>query len=175
MAASCQLLVDGYNIIGAWASLKTARDRHSLEVARNQLIEILINHSAVQGWVTDVVFDAQHQSQPTRALSHTDLLHVHFTDKSQTADSYIEFLCAEHKRQQRRTRLIVATDDHLIRLMATGSGAEWFSSERLWQDVRRTQAQARFRDRHREPPRPRVGQCLRPEVQAWLNQRRKSP
>ena len=43
------LLIDGYNIIGAWPKLKATRDRHGLESARRELIEISIDYSASVG------------------------------------------------------------------------------------------------------------------------------
>ena len=52
------LLVDGYNVIGAWSELKQARDCEGLETARWQLVETLTNYSAFQGYATEVVFDA---------------------------------------------------------------------------------------------------------------------
>ena len=39
------LLVDGYNIIGAWSELKSLRDR-DLEAARDRLVDTLINYTA---------------------------------------------------------------------------------------------------------------------------------
>jgi uncharacterized protein len=59
------LLVDGYNVIGAWKDLYPNEETplqqthgEELEVARNKLIEQLINFSSFEGYLTTVVFDA---------------------------------------------------------------------------------------------------------------------
>ena len=46
-----QLLVDGYNMIGAWPSLVKVRQRHGFEAARQELIELLVNYSARKGQI----------------------------------------------------------------------------------------------------------------------------
>jgi uncharacterized protein len=131
------LLVDGYNIIGAWSSLKRTIASHGLEFARRELIESLINYSAVKGLETQVVFDAQYQDSPLSIEKHTSNLSVHYTAFAQTADSYIERICASHFRRysQRYSRLIVATSDRDQRLTAIGYGAEWMSAQVLASDV----------------------------------------
>ncbi|MFM7877241.1 MAG: NYN domain-containing protein, partial [Microcystis panniformis] len=52
------LLVDGYNVIGSWPSLKKISDRHGLEPARDKLIETLIGYTHHQGYQTQIVFDS---------------------------------------------------------------------------------------------------------------------
>lgn len=51
------LIVDGYNIIGAWAELRQLKDRQ-LEEARDLLIERMAEYKAYTGWRVIVVFDA---------------------------------------------------------------------------------------------------------------------
>lgn len=84
------LLVDGYNVIGAWSCLKETRDRDGLESARNELIEALVNYSAFQGYKTQVVFDAHFQESDTYCEEITNHLSICYTDFGQTADTYIE-------------------------------------------------------------------------------------
>lgn len=84
------LLVDGYNIIGAWSYLKETRDRDGLESARRELVEVLINYTAHAGYTTQVVFDSHFQKTPGVQESHTSSLSVYFTAFAQTADTYIE-------------------------------------------------------------------------------------
>lgn len=59
------LLIDGYNIIGNWTSLKRTRDRHGLESARQQLVEALVNYVAHSGYQAQVVFDSQYRKTPS--------------------------------------------------------------------------------------------------------------
>ena len=132
------LLVDGYNIIGAWSCLKKTRDGDGLEAARWQLIEALISYSAFQGFETQVVFDAQYQNTCSNQETITQNLSVHYTDFGQTADTYIEKSCASSRsyiRQTQPLRLIVATSDRVQQLMVLGYGAEWMSAQQLGYEV----------------------------------------
>jgi predicted RNA-binding protein with PIN domain len=134
------LLVDGYNIIGAWSSLKKTRDRNGLEAARLELVEALINYTAHEGLKTQVVFDSHYQKSPSSCEEFTPSVSVYYTDFAQTADTYIEKLCAayKHKESTEIARLIVATSDRAQRLTAIGYGAEWMSAQRLAVEVEMT-------------------------------------
>jgi len=132
------LLVDGYNIIGAWPCLKKTRDSSGLESARGELIETMTNYSSFQGYDTQVVFDAQYQNSCSNIEVITDLLSVHYTDFGQTADTYIEKTCASLRYQiarSRNGRVIVATSDRAQQLMVQGYGAEWLSAQQLCGEV----------------------------------------
>ena len=129
------LLVDGYNVIGAWSYLKKTRDRYGLESARRELIETLINYSAMQEYETTVVFDAHYQNTPSHCENHTQYLSVHYTAFAETADTYIEKFCAAYRHQSQPSRIIVATSDEAQRLTVLGYGAEWLSARRLAGEV----------------------------------------
>ena len=140
------LLVDGYNVIGAWTDLHDRHTRHNplqsgsredLEVARAKLIEALINYSAFEDYETKVVFDAYSRDAPAYSEIITPNLTVHYTDVLETADTYIEKFCAafRHDLQYSGSRLIVATSDRAQQLTAMGFGAEWISSLQLISDV----------------------------------------
>ncbi len=131
------LLVDGYNIVGAWRELIQVRDRQGLEEARHRLIEILTGYSAYQGFDTQVVFDAQYRDTPNNREVMTNHLCVHYTDFGQTADTFIEKTCADFRTDIRKFdhRLIVATSDRAQQLTVVGYGAEWMSAEQLGNDV----------------------------------------
>ena len=132
------LLVDGYNIIGDWSSLKKIRDLEGLEIARRQLVECLINYSASVEYRTKVVFDAHYQDTPRSVEKHTSGLTVHYTAFAETADTYIEKFCAAFNRkkyQQESTRLIVATSDRAQQLTVVGYGSEWRSAKMLEREV----------------------------------------
>ena len=51
------LLVDGYNMIGAWSEFRPLREPH-FEDARDRLIERMAEYKAHTGWRVIVVFDA---------------------------------------------------------------------------------------------------------------------
>ena len=71
------LLVDGYNIIGAWSSLKQNRDRYGLEAAREELVESLINYAAMVAYQIKVVFDAHSQNTPSYSEEYTPRVSVY--------------------------------------------------------------------------------------------------
>ena len=135
------LLVDGYNIIGAWSYLTKTRDRLGLEAARGELVSALTNYSALQGYETQVVFDSQYQNTCSSQEIINQNLSVHYTNFGQTADTYIEKSCAAlrpYLKQSHRCRLIVATNDRVQQLVVVGYGAEWMSAHQLNCEVEST-------------------------------------
>jgi predicted RNA-binding protein with PIN domain len=166
------LLVDGYNIIGAWPRLCELRDRHGLEAARETLVEALSNYGAYQDYITELVFDAHYQPTPANREVVTSHLAVCYTDPDQTADSYIELACVAYFREDSRRfkrRLIVATSDNAHRNTITGFGAEWMSAHRLAMDVEDAEVAVRkIRRRQQTAPRPTLAQGLNPEVSRKL-------
>jgi len=131
------MLVDGYNVIGAWQHLQTARDRSGFESARADLTETMANFSAFHGYHTILVFDAYNQSTTGVTERVTKNLKLYFTEYRQTADTYIERICAQLYRHPLRhlKRIIVVTSDRAQQLTTVGFGAEWMSAEALEQEV----------------------------------------
>ncbi len=169
------LLVDVYNVIGAWPQLTRTRDQESLEMARHHLVEALANYSAYQDWRTNLVFDAYAQNTPVAKELITAHLSVHYTEFGQTADSYIEKWCALRRPQvlASQQRLIVATSDRAQRLTVTGYGAEWMSAQQLAQEVITTQARdRRHRQRPQATPQRFLASSLAPETQERLKKLR---
>jgi uncharacterized protein len=164
------LLVDGYNVIGAWSHLKKARDCDGLEAARQKLVEDLINYTAFQGYETQVVFDAHSQNTPVSSEVITTHLSVWYTDFGQTADTYIEKFCASFRSNLGRLgqRLIVVTSDRAQRLTVTGYGAEWMSCQQLASDVEFTARRAKRRQR---PQKQSSGRFLFNSLDAQAQQR----
>ncbi len=158
-APQALLLVDGYNIVGAWHELKAVRDREGLEEARRRLIDTLIGYSAYQDFETQVVFDAQYRDSPQNREVVTRHLCVCYTDFGQTADTYIEKTCADFRYDVRKfkQRLIVATSDRAQQLTVVGYGAEWMSAEKLANDVEFT---ARRVQRKLKPTKKSSGRFL---------------
>lgn len=169
------LLVDGYNIIGHCTDLQRVRDEFGLELARQELVEALINYSSHQGYQTQVVFDAQLRRQPSTEETPSPCLTVRFTDWSQTADTYIEKYCARFFRQgaSRAARLIVATSDRAQQLTVLGYGAEWMSAPSLVKAMETSQLQVRKipKKQNRRPSRSLSG-SLDPQVREKLRQLR---
>jgi len=152
------LLVDGYNIIGTWSRLSEIRDRHGLEPARRELIESLINYASHHNYLTRIIFDAQFQKTPSNQEQYTPHLSVTFTAWAQTADSYIEKLCASFYHQRipnPPARLIVATSDRDHQLTVRGYGAEWMSAQLLANEVETSSQQVRRKQRTQKNSRGR--------------------
>jgi uncharacterized protein len=149
------LLVDGYNIIGAWPELypdprdETPLPPHNeadLEAARQRLVEQLINFSAFEGYDTTIVFDAHSRDTPAYLEVITPNLSVYYTEFKETADTYIEKFCAGHQHQRTlKTRILVATSDRAQQLTVGGFGAEWMSALQLVGNVESSSRSSRDR------------------------------
>lgn len=169
--AQALLLVDGYNVIGAWARLKEVRDRHGLEDARRELIEALIGYSSYQDYETQVVFDAQYQDTPGSRDVITPYVSVQYTDFRQTADSYIEMVCSRFRNEYRKfhQRLIVATSDRAQQQTVVGYGAEWMSALRLQSEVESAGKRVRVRQQSKgRSPGRFLASSLDPKAQEQL-------
>jgi len=169
--SSAILLVDAYNIVGAWPNLVELKTEKGLDAARESLIAALANYSAFQEFETWVVFDAY--EQPTRASKEviTPHLSVHYTGYGQTADSYIERACAKFRNDARKftKRLIVATSDSVHRQTAIGYGAEGMSALRLESEVKKVTQRVKRRQKVQKKASGRVFKALDPAVQARLD------
>lgn len=149
------LLVDGYNVIGAWTELHERSARRcnplqsssaaDLEAARSMLVQALIDYSAFEDCETKVVFDAYSRDLPAYSEVITPKLSVHYSDYLETADTYIEKFCAafRHDLQYSGSRLIVATSDRAQQMTAIGFGAEWVSALQLISNIEFSAKRAR--------------------------------
>ncbi|MBT9316944.1 NYN domain-containing protein [Leptothoe spongobia] len=165
------LLVDGYNVIGAWPDLIELRDFQGLNAARVSLAETLANYSAYQGFETLLVFDAYGQRQSHRVEKFTQHLAIHYTSFGQTADSYIEISCAKFRDDVRKfeKRLIVATSDRAQQLTVVGYGAEWMSAAQLNADVNLSAQKVKHRQKPQKQSKQRfLSKSLNPDTQAKL-------
>jgi len=167
------LLVDGYNMIGLWPRLREKRDRDELETARRELIEVLVNYSAVQDFEARLVFDAHYRDTPSVKEIITKHLSVHYTEFGQTADTYIEKSCANLRYELRsrsgKGRMIVATSDRAQQLTVVGYGAEWMSADQLAADVESTARRSERLHKSRKQTSSRfLASSLDPESQKRL-------
>ncbi|OFG49014.1 NYN domain-containing protein [Listeria monocytogenes] len=121
------LLVDGYNVIGAWPELIFLKDR-DLEAARDKLVEWMAEYQSYTGYRVVVVFDAQFVRDVKRK-SKKYQVEVVFTHEDETADEYIEQKAIEWKNV--RTQIMVATSDYTEQWAIFGQGALRISSREL--------------------------------------------
>lgn len=113
------LLVDGYNMIGAWSELRELRDTN-FEESRNRLIELMAEYKAAMDNRVIIVFDA-HLTQGTEQVYVQNTVEVIYTRKNETADERIEKLSKELKG--RKTQIHVATSDMTEQNVVFGQGA----------------------------------------------------
>ena len=125
------LIVDGYNVIGAW---KDAEKRGwSMDESRDRLQHLLQDYSGYTGEEIVLVFDGyQSDRRTTTEEKHGDLTLV-FTRHGETADAYIERMVAQ-KPRYRQVR--VATNDGAEQAMVLGSGATRMTARELLRELR---------------------------------------
>jgi predicted RNA-binding protein with PIN domain len=121
------LLVDGYNIIGAWAELRSLKNR-DLAAARDLLIERMAEYQAFSDFHIIIVFDAYYvQGTEKKVKNHK--VEVIFTKKNETADERIEKLAIQ--LSNRKTQIHVATSDYTEQWAIFGQGALRISAREL--------------------------------------------
>jgi hypothetical protein len=113
------LLVDGYNIIGAWPELRELKNK-DLATARDRLIERMAEYQAYSGYRVIVVFDA-HFVKGTEKKYKNYKVEVIFTRNNETADECIEKLAIS--LNNRKTQIHVATSDFTEQWAIFGQGA----------------------------------------------------
>ena len=113
------LLVDGYNIIHAWDSLRALAEQ-SLDAARHRLIERLRNYQGFRQSPVIVVFDAYKVKGNPGSIEHLGGLDVVYTKEAETADMYIEKATYDLRKHH---RVRVATSDGLEQVIILGHGA----------------------------------------------------
>ncbi|MGM9923052.1 MAG: NYN domain-containing protein [Bacillus sp. (in: firmicutes)] len=113
------LLVDGYNIIGAWPELRILKNR-DLSAARDRLIEILAEYRAYSGYQVIVVFDAYYVQGLERKYKNYNI-DVIYTKENETADERIEKMAIELNNI--KTQVHVATSDFTEQWAIFGQGA----------------------------------------------------
>ncbi|HYT12808.1 MAG TPA: NYN domain-containing protein [Candidatus Nitrosopolaris sp.] len=127
-----RLIVDGYNVIHAWPSLKRLLGV-SLEAARDKLIERLSVYGLVTGDDVTVVFDAHHSSATSNAEENVEGVHVIFTRKGHSADHAIERLA--YSATGAGDNLTVATSDRFQSDLVRGMGGAVISAPELERQV----------------------------------------
>ncbi|MFD0675026.1 NYN domain-containing protein [Cohnella sp. GCM10027633] len=165
------LLVDGYNIIGAWPDL-AALKHEKLENARDRLLEMLADYQGFSGVNVIVVFDAYHVAGGTGSDFRHRKLRVVFTRERETADECIERLVGEWISVRRD--VYVATSDSTEQHVAFGKGALRVTARelRLAVDQSRSDIQTTIRSEPATKRNP-LGGVLKDDVWRRLEQMRR--
>lgn len=120
------LIVDGYNVIGAWR--EASKKRYTIDEARDRLAHKLAEYGGYKGVEVVLVFDGYRSDKSSTTQEKLGPVTVVYTRHGETADSYIERMAV----QAPRYRVIrVATSDGAIQNMALGAGATRITSREL--------------------------------------------
>lgn len=131
------LLVDGYNVIGAWEELKELKT-NDFAGARQFLIDKMAEYQAFTGWRVIVIFDA-YLMPGKETKTKQSRVEVVYTKENETADERIERMI--RKLQNVRTRIHVATSDLAEQWTVFSQGALRKSSRELLIEVKKIERQ----------------------------------
>lgn len=129
------LVVDGYNIIGAWSELKNLQE-NDMGQARDKLIAYLAEYQAYSGDQVMIVFDAY--NVPGIAYKHQSYnLEIIYTKEKETADECIERLVKTLKNV--KNQVYVATSDFAEQTTIFAQGALRKSARELYIEMENIQ------------------------------------
>jgi len=126
------LLVDGYNMIGAWPELARLKNI-GLEEARDELLHMLADYQGFTAIQVYIIFDA-HLIPGIGATYNKHKLTVVYTKEKETADECIERICKEWT--SRRRNVYVATSDMTEQHVIFGQGALRMSARELLIEIK---------------------------------------
>lgn len=126
------LIVDGYNIIGAWPELRALKDQDRMDEARDLLISKLADYQSYSGIKVMVVFDAYTVPGLGRKMNNYQI-EIFYTKEKETADERIEKLVADLQGKNRQ--IYVATSDFTSQWVIFGQGALRKSARELLLDI----------------------------------------
>lgn len=134
------VVVDGYNIIGAWEELKQLKET-SIHDARDRLIELMAEYQSVSGQKIIIVFDA-YQVPGIEARESAFDLDIIYTREKETADECIERLVSTLINVN--TKVYVATSDYTEQRVILGKGALRKSARELYLDLKSVEKEIHY-------------------------------
>ncbi|MFC2185313.1 NYN domain-containing protein [Bacillus paranthracis] len=163
------LIVDGYNIIGAWGDLKKLRDV-DLQSSRDALIDKMADYQGYTGTKVIIVFDAYtvHGIEKKMKQSRVEVI---FTRKNQTADEKIEQLAIELRNIN--TQIYVATSDYTEQWVIFAQGALRKSARELELEVQAMEQQVRRRTQDTKEKQPAMRKIFSKDITEKLEKLRR--
>lgn len=163
------LVVDGYNIIGAWDELKALKQK-DFDQARNRLIEILEEYRFLKQMRVIVVFDALYVKGlgKKQAVNEVEVI---YTREDETADECIERLVKSLK--QVNNQVYVATSDFMEQRTIFSRGALRISARELKAELENLQRNVDAEIEQLDQNKPRWGIVWDEETYARLDQFRR--
>ena len=133
------LLVDGYNVIFAWDSLRRLAE-NDLDIARRHLQDTLCNYAGYRRCTVILVFDAYKVKGGVGSVERYHNIHVVYTREAETADMYIEKTTHELGRKH---RVRVVSSDGAEQIIILGSGGLRVSARAFEKEVVAVEAEIR--------------------------------
>ena len=133
------LLVDGYNVIFAWDSLRRLTE-NDLDIARRRLQDTLCNYAGYRRCTVILVFDAYKVKGGVGSVERYHNIHVVYTREAETADMYIEKTTHELGRKH---RVRVVSSDGAEQIIILGSGGLRVSARAFEKEVAAVEAEIR--------------------------------
>ena len=162
------LLVDGYNVIGAWDVPR--REHLTIEEARDRLIHLIADYAGYSGEEVIVVFDGHYTDRPLRSRQRMHGVEVVFTKHGESADNFIETTCDEAPKWR---QIRVATSDQVEQTVTLGRGAIRLSSREFLLELGHVRSVGRSRLRKAEVSRGDLFTRLPREQREWFDKMRK--
>ena len=131
------VILDGYNLIFAWDTL-TEVATHSLEKARETLLDILASYAAYTKTELMVVFDAYRVPEGVGSDFVKDGIRVVFTKQYQTADAYIERLIHDLGPDY---SIRVVSGDYLLQISAVTAGVSRMTPKEFITEITRVESE----------------------------------
>ena len=170
-SAGALMLVDGYNVIYQWPRLKKQMLLGNTQRARELLVRDLEELHNIKGWRIECVFDgfgrkvngplgdagpggeriSLSDREFTRHETKSKGVRIVYSGVGASADSYIEKRCLDAKAITQGKlsvaggSLIAASNDAMVRLVATGAGALVMSSDRLVDELKAVKKVTEYR------------------------------
>lgn len=163
------LIVDGYNIIGAWDELERLKKR-DLELARIRLIEILIEYKAYSKERVIIVFDG-HYAKGTESRKTMSDVEIIFTKEEESADECIERLVKTVKNVT--NKVYVATSDYLEQRLVFGRGALRMSARELQIEINSMDTHVKERIVQNNDQSPKLQRTIEKDVWEKLDKLRR--
>lgn len=159
------LIIDGYNIIGAWQDLQEMKNR-DLGSARDQLISIMAGY---RDWAWSriiIVFDGQNNKYQWEEVEGIEVV---FTGSRESADTMIERLAAGLNINH---RVEVATSDFAEFRAVSNLGARVYSASSLKEKLAEQQESIRRRSGSRKKEGLMLNDVLNQAARESLNKLR---
>jgi predicted RNA-binding protein with PIN domain len=148
---SCDILVDGYNVIKRGESFQAAR-KQSLAAARAQLIALLVNRYRHTPHQVTIVFDGD---TAVERVSYERGIRIIYSRHGETADCVLDRLSEEAHQAGREVMMF--SDDNEVRGAASQRGGTALSAQQLERQMYAAPRGLEWRARHHLAVRRKYG------------------